>query len=145
MIRNGTEGDILKVSRLWVKMVTEMKPEWTPKVEWWRKIALNNLHGGRYFLSVADNGGKLSGFLDWFLYDEPSTGKLHAVGQHLFLDEEYRNIGIGNSLFHHAVEQAKKKKAEVIELMCFDNEKRFWEKKGFAPLRTLMRMEVENV
>ena len=141
-IREGNEGDIVKVSRLWVEMVREMRPDFTPNVEWWRKIARESMRQGPYAMLVADSGGKIVGFLDWFVFPEPSTGKIHMVGQHLFLLPEYRTTGIGRTLYERAIEFGKSKGITTFELFCFDNEKLHWEKRGFSALRTLMRKEI---
>lgn len=141
-IRQANEGDITKAGRLWLEMVREMRPDFTPNVEWWRKIARESMRQGSYALLVADDGGKIVGFLDWFLFPEPSTGKIHMVGQHLFLLPEYRNSGVGRDLYERALDHGKSKGITTFELFCFDNEKPHWEKRGFSPLRTLMRKEL---
>lgn len=142
IVRAGNESDIVKASRLWLEMVKEMRPEWTPNVEWWRKIAVGSMRSGTYFVVVADEGGKLVGFLDWFIFDEPSTGKTHAVGQHLFLRPELRGSGIGRNLYDKAMEAVKDMGINTVELFCFENEKPMWEKRGFAPVRSLLRKEI---
>lgn len=142
MIRPGTANDILKVSRLWLQMVTELAPELTPNVEWWRAHALNFLKNGAYHFFVADLGGKLVGFLDYFIFPEPSTGKWHGVGQHLFVLPEHRRTGIGGLLYRSTVKDMMKKGCTVQELFCFESELPGWIKKGYKPKRTLVRKEV---
>ena len=144
LIRQGNEGDIVKASRLWLEMVEEMRPDFTPNVEWWRKIARESMRSGAYFLLVADDGGKINGFLDWFLFPEPSTGQIHMVGQHLYLKPEFRGTGIGREMYETALEFGKTRGIKTFELFCFDAEQPYWEKRGFAPLRTLMRKEIQN-
>lgn len=144
IIREGTEPDIIKISRLWLDMVKEMKPEYEPNVEWWRKIALQHLRSGIYYFYVADDGGKIVGFIDFFMYPEPSTGKKHCVGQHFFLKPEYRGKTTGRELYERSLSKGKKLGAKIIELFCFENERAMWKRKGFKSLRTLMRMEVSD-
>ena len=142
MIRYGTEQDILKVSRLWLRMVNELDPELTPNIEWWRVMALGNLKGGNYFFLVAEEGGKLLGFLDWFLYPEPGDGKVHAVFQHFYVLPECRNGGVAMGLYKRGDRLAKQKGAQVQSLFCFPKEKSFWERHGFETKRNLMRRMV---
>lgn len=142
IIRQGTESDIVKASRLWLEMVKEMRPDFTPNVEWWRRIAFESMRAGKYFILVADDGGKIVGFLDWFIFPEPSSGKIHAVGQHLYLKPELRGSGIGRNLYDKTIEEVKNMGITTVELFCFDNEKPMWEKRGFVPLRSLLRKEV---
>lgn len=142
LIRQANEGDLVKASRLWLEMVNEMRPEFTPNVEWWRRIARDAMRRGDYALLVADDGGKIVGFLDWFLFPEPSTGKIHMVGQHLFLKPELRGTGVGRELYEKTMEIGVELGVKTFELFCFDDEKMYWEKRGFTPLRTLMRKEL---
>lgn len=142
LIRQANEGDILKVGRLWLEMVKEMRPDFTPNVEWWRKIAADAMRNGSYSMLVVDDGGKIVGFLDWFLFPEPSTGQVHMVGQHLYLKPELRGSGVGRELYEKTMEIGVARGVKTFELFCFGNEQPYWEKRGFAPLRTLMRKEI---
>jgi GNAT superfamily N-acetyltransferase len=143
VIRQATEADIVKASRLWLEMLAEMAPQFgTPNVKWWREIATTGMRQGTYFMLVADEGGKLVGFADWFLFPEPSTGQIHAVGQHLYLKPEYRGRGVGRELLKTAETHAMAKGVKAIDMFCFDKEKPMWEKHGYKPLRSLLRKEV---
>ena len=144
-IRQANEGDLVKASRLWLEMVKEMRPDFTPNVEWWRKIARDSMRQGSYSMLVADDGGKIVGFLDWFLFPEPSTGQIHMVGQHLFLTPELRGTGVGRELYEKTMEIGVKRGVKIFELFCFDAEQVYWKKRGFSPLRTLMRKEIRDV
>jgi GNAT superfamily N-acetyltransferase len=139
IIREALEVDIIKASRLWLEMIAEMRPDFTPNVAWWRKIAATSMRSGDYFMIVADDGGRVVGFLDWFIFPEPSTGKIHAIGQHMFLKPELRGSGVGRKLYEIALDKVTNRGITTIDLFCFDNEKQMWEKRGFVPLRTLLR------
>lgn len=144
-IRQGTEADILKASRLWLEMLKELAPQYkSPNIEWWRRTAENAFRRKVYFLFVADNGGKIVGFLDWFLFPEPSTGLVHAVGQHYYVMPEYRGTTVAGRLYRQTVAEAVKKGAKVFELFTFESQKPMWIDLGFNPLRTLMRKEVKE-
>ena len=141
-IRQANESDVLKVSRLWLEMVQEMKPEYTPNIMWWRQIAHESLKAGHYHILVAEEGGRVEGFVDWFVFPEPSTGKFHAIGQHLFLKPSRRGEGIGRDLYDKAIGWAKDHGIATVDMFCFDKEKPMWEAKGFSPLRSLLRKEI---
>lgn len=144
-VRKATEGDLHKAGRLWLAMVKELAPQFTPNVVRWRALARTHMRSGGYVMFVAEGGQKLAGFLDLFLYPEPSTGKVHAVGQHFYLGPEYRSGKTAWRLYDEAVGYAVSKKAQVMELFCFDGEKAMWARKGYVPLRTLMRKEISHV
>lgn len=141
IIRPGLEQDVVKVSRLWLEMVAELAPTYTPNVGWWRTMALQHLRGNRYHIFVADLGGRLVGFIDFFFFPEPSTGKIHAVGQHFYLTPEFRGQGVGRDLYQAAIELATPI-AQVVELFAFSAQTANWEKQGYKPVRTLLRKEL---
>jgi GNAT superfamily N-acetyltransferase len=146
VVRRGTTGDVHKAGRLWLAMVAELAPEFTPNVGWWRSMAASHLKSGHYAMFVAEDlGSRMVGFIDLFLYPEPATGKVHAVGQHFYLVPAARRTRAAWALYNAAERFAREKKAEVMELFCFDNEKAMWARKGYSPLRTLMRKEISHV
>jgi GNAT superfamily N-acetyltransferase len=139
IIRKGTSNDILKVSRLWLQMAQELAPKETPNVEWWRKISAGMMKNGGYHIFLAEDGGKIVGFLDFFLFPEPLTGKLHMVGQHFFVLPEHRNNAVSGKIYRESLKFGKASGAKVAELFCFDNEKDMWMKKGYKPVRSMVR------
>ena len=145
MIRAATESDVLKISRLWFLMVREMRPEWDPNPALWREHCFNFLRSGKYFIFVAEEGGRILGFIDYFLFAEPSTNKLHAVGQHFYMIPEFRKGKTAWWLYKVATDTAKKLGARVLELHCFESELPKWKRKGYEPTRFLVRQEVVNV
>ncbi len=134
----------MKISRLWWDMVREMRPDWEPRQDWWREHCFGFLRTGRYFIFAAEEGGKIVGFLDYFIFPEPSTGKIHAVGQHFYVKPEYRRTRVAWHLYQSAF-MAAKQRAENIDLFCFPEEEKFWKKRGFKPIRLSMRLGVQNV
>ena len=140
-IRRGDKNDVLKVSRLWLQMTQELAPELTPNAYWWREMAAALLKQDNYFMFVAEEGGKLCGFIDYFLFPEPATGKRHCVGQHFYILPEYRKTGLAGDLWRGVLKISKAQGAQVWELFCFTNEKPMWEHHGFQPQRILMRKE----
>jgi len=145
MIRQATEADVPKISRLWLAMVKEMRPDWKPDIEMWREHCYNFMRNGRYFIFVAEEGGRIFAFVDYFLFPEPSTGKTHAVGQHFYMLPEFRKGKTSWRLYHSATRHAQDHGAQVLELFCFESELPRWKRKGYTPTRYLVRQEVANV
>jgi len=143
IVREGSKSDIEQVSRLWLQMIVELSPSLTPNVEWWKEIANNLFNAGIYYLIVAEEEGILKGFIDGMLFPEPSTGRVHGVGQHMYVRPNYRKAIVAPRLYRKLIKVLRNNGATVLELFCFNNERAFWEKKGYRPLRQLMRREVK--
>lgn len=146
MIRRATQADILKLSRLWFSMVKEMRPEWEPNPALWREHCFRFMQTGTYSIFISENGGgRIHGFIDYFLWPEPSTNKLHAVGQHFYMLPEFRKGKAAWELYRAATGDAISRGAKVLELFCFENELPKWERKGYQKTRFLVRREVGHV
>jgi len=144
IIRYARPHDVEEIASLWERMVKELKPDYAPNVSWWVGMARTLLKSEAYYAltAVDDETGRIIGFLDGFLYPEPSTGKLHGVGQHFFLIPEYRKTSIAGRLYREAVRKARAAGATVLEFFCFPAEQPFWESKGYAPVRMIMRRDL---
>ena len=142
VIRKGNKNDILKVSRLWLQMVNELSPKFTPNVQMFRAHCEKFMSNGNYEMFVADEGGRIVGFLDFFLFPEPSDGKLHGVGQHFYVIPEYRGNCVSGKLYKNTIRTMKERGCAVRELCCFENEKQGWIKKGYEPLRSIVRRDI---
>lgn len=134
-----TAEQIYDVSLLWLKMVEELAPQWNPNVEWWRMIAGNLLQSGIYEICLMMDDDNIVGFLDWVLFPEPATGELHATGQHLYIEKPYRKTSAAGKLCRYAYKSMRIAQAQVIDLMCFNGNENWWGRKGFIPVRTMMR------
>ncbi|MGD0659063.1 MAG: GNAT family N-acetyltransferase [Syntrophorhabdales bacterium] len=144
-IRKGSEADIEQVSRLWLDMVRELNPSYTPSIEWWKNITLGLMRLYKnYHLFVAEEGQDAVGFLDFMTVPEPATGCAHAVCRHLYVRPERRNSGISNSLLRQFNESAKMDGAVVLEAECGDEQFRFWQRMGFGLVGFKMRKHVRS-
>jgi GNAT superfamily N-acetyltransferase len=142
-IRKGIEADIHKVSRLWVEMAKELRPDDTPIPEWWRAIAINMMRFNKeYYIFVADDNGKLVGFIDGIVVSEPSTGMIQGIGRHFYVKPEYRNNGIAWKLYIEICTQAKDRGAKAFTLSCLPDKVEFWKKRGFKTSEINMRMDL---
>lgn len=139
MIRAGGIDDIEAVSKLWAQMVVELAPDYSPRIDWWCEMAYRLFSTGVYCQFVAEEDGIIIGFIDGLVYPEPATGRMHGVGQHLYVIPAMRNTSVASRLYRRAMKEASKKSIDIVEFFCFDSEQQMWAKKGYRPVRTLMR------
>jgi len=144
MIREATKDDVENISILWEMMVNEMRPELTPNKNWWASMCKSFLaqETTGYKIVVAQKEDEIIGFVDGFIFPEPSTGKIHGVGQHFFILPEYRKGSAAAGLYKTIVSIAIKKGAEVLEFFCFPEGMKFWGKRGYKLTRCMMRREI---
>ncbi len=144
LIRKAVEGDIHKVSHLWREMVSELNPEYTPMSEWWRSITLNMMRNHKeYCVFVAEDNGKLIGFIDFLLVSEPSIGGIQALGRHFYVKPEYRKPGVAFDLYCKSIEEIRKRGGKTVSLPCKPDSVHFWGKRGFKVSEILLRKEIE--
>jgi GNAT superfamily N-acetyltransferase len=134
----ATAGDLEEISGLWLSMVLELAPTYEPRRDWWLKMSENLMNSGIYHIHIAREN-HIIGFMDYFIFPEPSTGKIHAVGQHLYLRPVYRGGDTASKLYRFCIRDARKLDATVFEFCCFQNDIQKWEKKRYEPTRTMMR------
>jgi len=139
IISYAKPDDVPEIAALWVRMVKELAPDYTPRRDWWEDMAVALLKTDIYHLCTAQVDGHLVGFIDGFLYPEPSTGQLHAVGQHFYVLPDYRQTSIAARLYREAIRFAHARQASVLEFFCFDEQKSSWLNKGYKPVRTMLR------
>jgi len=140
----GNQSTIADAAMLWLDMVRESRPDWRPDLENWCRMASLNMQAGHYFqlFALDDEKRTVAGFGDFFLFPEPSTGKLHCTGQHFYVRPEYRKGRAGAMLYRAWLRFARDAGASVVELFAFNDEQARWLKCGFEPVRVLMRKEV---
>ena len=144
-IRRGKEADIERVSRLWLDMVRELNPSYTPRIEWWQNITLGMMRlYEKYYLFVAEDGQDMVGFIDLMIVPEPATGCAHAVCRHLYMAPDSRNAGVSRRLILQCEEWARKEGAVVLELECGDEQHPFWRRMGYGPVGMKMRKQVRS-
>jgi GNAT superfamily N-acetyltransferase len=92
------------------------------------------MKSGSYYLFVAEEGGKIVGFTSFSINLDPAMGEVHAVGRHIYVEPEYRKGKVGSLLHKENLRCAKEQGAKAWVLMCTNNEKSVWIKKGFEPM-----------
>lgn len=139
----ATSEDLSVTQQLWLDMVKEKRPDWSPRSDWWLVLAEELLRSGTYtqLVAIDSTAMEAAGFLDFLVFPEPSTGKIHMVGQHLYVRPEYRGSSAALRLIRAAKKKAGKQGASVVELFAFSDEVDQWTKVGFSPVRILMRSE----
>ena len=142
IISQGSAETLGNVSDLWEQMVGEARPDWVPNKDAWKTMALALFNTGNYVQLLAIENNKLVGFGDFVFFNEPSTGKLHSVGQHFYILPEYRKGQAGYKMYRAWKEISKGFGATVMELFSFADETARWTKVGFTPARTLLRKEI---
>ena len=142
IIRPGTQHDLLKVGRLWRKLVNEKNPDYNPRVDWWRDYTAAAMAQGNYYLFVAEDGGRIVGFTSFIVAPEPATGTIQAIGRHIYVETEFRRQRIG-SLFHKEhLRIARERKCSAWVLGCDSLDEGMWIKKGFRPYHKLVIMNI---
>jgi len=139
-IKQATVKDLPAIGNLWLEMAAEIVPDtYKPNVTWWKEIAERLMRSGvRYDIYYAIDKGRVIGFIDYLIFCEPATGKIHATGQHFYVKPEYRKGNIGKMLYLQVLRTIKRLGIKVIDLFCDPNDTQ-WRKCGYRPARMLMR------
>ncbi len=143
-IRRGIEMDVHKLGRLWVSMVKELHPGSDPNVSWWRAMVTQHMRFNReYVCFVAVDEAVIVGFADFKLILEPSSNKVVAVANHMYIKPEYRRKLIGRILEDACVAEMGKRGANEVVFET-DNPAK-WRRKGFSTVRYVMSMPIASV
>lgn len=110
-----------------------------------------------YYESVIDNPShlilfaqieeKIIGYIYGFIQENGDTTK-EKVGQidALYIEEEYRNMKVGDKLITEFIEWAKEQNVKIIEISVFDTNikaRNLYKKKNFKQIKTTMNLIVK--
>ncbi len=110
-----------------------------------------------YYESVIDNPShlilfaqieeKIIGYIYGFIQENGDTTK-EKVGQidALYIEEEYRNMKVGDKLITEFIEWAKEQNVKIIEISVFDTNikaRNLYTKKNFKSVKTTMNLIVK--
>ena len=135
----ATETDLPRIAALWLAMVNETYPDGKPNAMWWMEQARKFHDTGAYWIVVnRDEHGKVNGFIDFMIHDEPATSQRHACVMSYYVLPEYRSKGkIAYALMKTAHDIAKLEKCTIS---AFTTKKpRMWTRKGFILDSTVMK------
>lgn len=138
-IRLAKETDIPNIANLWEKMVHELYPDNTPDKEVWIEYCTRLFDSGLYYIYVAEDKGKVIGFIDAMKYLEPSTGNEHGVCQLLYIEPEYRKSLVAFRLHRTMYKMFKSFGVKTFEFFCGTKDIDVWIKKGYEPMRIMFR------
>ena len=96
------------------------------------KLKLND-ENSYYIVAIEDD--KIIGILTSELQLKLHRAKKQSFIEDLIVDKEYRNKGIGKALLQNAVDYAKSKDCNVVELTCYikdEDTHRFYENNDFV-------------
>lgn len=97
---------------------------------------------------IAEYNGKIIGYLYGFVQNNGNI-YINIITQldAMFVDNEYRKLGIGNALIGEFKKWSKEKNAKYIELkVCNNNDNAIslYKKNGFKNAKTIMSVEVSD-
>ena len=136
------DRDIKDIAPLWLLMVNEVDPEATPNIDWWFGLTKTLKESDNYVVITAEKDGKIIGFCDGLLFNDPLSGKKTGMGQHFYVLPEYRETAIAEKLYKDCDSKLIEMGAEAIELQCYKEKERFWGRAGYESIRTIMRRTV---
>ena len=148
-IREAREEELLKISALWGDFMAynaafndSFKVKKKARAIFSKEM---NEHGDNpdCRLAVAVDNGGLIGFCYSYISSKPRYFKLEKFGfiGDLYVQDDYRERGIGRLLVDDALDFFKKRKISQIELLVAQknvNTVKFWESIGFDHLLTWM-------
>lgn len=113
-------------------------------VNYYYESVINNPSNLILFAQIEE---KIIGYIYGFILENGDTTK-EKVGQidALYIEEEYRNMKIGNKLITKFIEWAKEQNVKIIEISVFDTNtkaKKLYTKKNFKQIKTTMKLIVK--
>ncbi len=142
VIRDGTAGDIERVSQMWIELYEHEEAHgmmlWLSDgaVEAWAKQMCSRLNARTTVFLVAEYEGNIGGFFTAQIKMLPPMYKdgLVASMQELYVEPQHRGRGIARALIARAVERFKELGATSIEGQIVRDDSRslqFWKSLGW--------------
>ena len=135
------ENDLPELSILWEMMVKEIFPDASPKIDWWIDYTKSFMLHGDYKCFKAVINNIIIGFIDGMLIKDPSLGKIVAAGMSYFVIKKYRGM-VGARLYLKLVKEGKKRGAEMVQLICYQNNISQWQTHNMHPHSITMAREI---
>lgn len=137
----ATTGDLLELANLWYRFAKEAEPTDAPNKELWIKGIKNFIENETtpYRMVVGREDGVIVAFADAFIIHQPSTDKIHGIGQHFYTHPLYRKTLVSSIMLKKLIDWGKGHKVEIIELFTDTLDDSFWLKHKFKPQTLMVR------
>lgn len=135
--------EVESVAELWLSMGLELHPQSTPSRETWIELTQGLFRSGKYHIVVAEHEGQLVGFVDGFVYLEPTSGQLTGISQYIYIMPAYRMGDVAPRMYELIQRLVNGDGAQTVLITAELQTKRMWERKGFVVEKYIMRKQVE--
>ena len=148
-VRLANSGDIRAISLLYQKFYdynAKQQPEYYQAVEESGKYPESVITGNNGDIFVAETSDEIIGFIH---VEEDKTAPFSPVAPHkfacivdLYIEHEYRKLGIGKALLEHAKTWAKDRNLEYLELFVLEENqigRSFYEREDFKTASRTLR------
>ncbi len=120
-LRNSRPADVDKICDYKRQSAHMNFPDCQFKEEMFRKHLLRQLKLRPDTVKVVEVGGEIAGYV-WFKIVDSTVGMFGRI-EHIFVDEKYRNRGLGKKLMQAAEDHFKRHGAKKVKLtVTSDNE-----------------------
>jgi len=134
-------NDVDGAGEMWLALTNETAPELKPNLDWWLDQTHRLIDMANYYLWIAEVDGKMAGFVDGIMMNDPSTGEMVQYGRHMYVKPLYRNTGVMGALHRQGIRTGKEWGARIFKNTVRSQELPMFLKCGYQPVETvLMRM-----
>jgi hypothetical protein len=124
---------------LWLDMVKELKYGEDPNRDWFIEQMKSLQETDKFIVVSAIKDGETIGFCDVFLSNDAATGKVIGYGMHLFMKPEHREGVETDTMFRKMEALSYEQGANIIQIQCYPEKRRFWERQDFKHTQFIMR------
>lgn len=110
-VRLANTSDVSVLSRLADKLIPGEAPT-SDRI----RILTRSLRRSDYLLYVAEEGGRLLGFVDLWVFPDFAHGGKMGIIQNLFVDRMFRRRGIGDLLMRRVTRRASELKLKELHV-----------------------------
>jgi hypothetical protein len=100
------------------------------------------MKAGNYTLIVAEDNGKIAGFIDYMLIYEPSINGKLAFSRHWYIKPEYRKGTAAKDLYGYGTKHARSHGASRYRFLSSEGQLEMWKHRGHKVIQYLMEKEL---
>lgn len=138
IIRTGTERDLSEVSALWLSMVHEISPEFSPNLDWWFQETKEIIQSPEYIMMIGQEGDEIVGFSDGFMQLQPSMGKKVFYSRHTYIKPEYRHTQLMKYLYEGVRDFGLLNGSDTLLFCCNEVTFPLWSGHGYTQIERVM-------